>query len=273
MAVACLLALIAVQAAEARLSLFGRVLLPGRSSSGDTDLQDLLTNSDREEPESHPENSGEEMPGWVPESQKSSFDEDEHCLNWGFFFQTPYRDYTCCEGVRPNQELVELYSCIPFGSPHSWLAVCTYCGDGVCGSLECNWNCPEDCRPRPRCGNGVCEWTETVLKCPEDCCCPGNRCGDGNCDKGEKVSCPEDCPPELLNCGNGLCSWGENRWNCPEDCPGECGDEKCDKLEPLFCPQDCQIFPPASEKTSSEESNEAPSQRFSGFFSMLRRFR
>jgi hypothetical protein len=200
---------------ETRLSLFGRVLLPVRSSA-DTDLQDLLVNSDSQEQESSPEHTGEEMPEWVPEPQKSSFDEDNWCWRWGYFIQNEYLDFTCCEGVRPNHELVEREACLRWSRPgcrdaalpEFHLAVCTYCGDGICGPLECKawWNCPEDCLvfPRPFCGDGMCGWFESFLTCPEDCYNYHKRsirnkyyCGDGDCDKGERVSCPEDCFEEV----------------------------------------------------------------------------
>jgi hypothetical protein len=144
-----------------------------------------------------PQDCKEGIPEEVPESLKSSFDSANNCHNWGLFLGSDLSK--CCEGTRPKHELVNRRSCIPlcfrFGGYGMvvCLRACTYCGDGVCGPLECRWNCPEDCvlLPRPRCGDGVCNWFESPLTCSNDCW--GYWCGDGDCDKGERVSCPKDC--------------------------------------------------------------------------------
>lgn len=73
----------------------------------------------------------------------------------------------------------------------------------------------------------------------------GNKCGDGTCDLGEQLTCPQDCPNP---CGNGTCDLGE-QFLCPQDCPGggggggaSCGDGTCDAPaeNPFTCAQDCK---------------------------------
>ncbi len=92
------------------------------------------------------------------------------------------------------------------------------------------------------CGDGFCSVAEQQgCFCTEDC---GNcaQCGDGSCDPGEEVDCPQDCSV----CGDGVCAADESPASCPADCDGGgggggCGDGFCDAaaLEALTCPQDC----------------------------------
>jgi len=82
------------------------------------------------------------------------------------------------------------------------------------------------------CGDGACDSGEDV-SCPDDCLeLPGGEgtCGDLNCDVGEEDYCPKDCGGEELVyeksnqdkvfslCGNTICEEGEDELTCPEDC-------------------------------------------------------
>ncbi len=103
---------------------------------------------------------------------------------------------------------------------------CSECGNGVCGPIEDEWTCPEDCRRAAYCGDLFCEFDETAETCPQDC-----HCGWDTCDLDETPeTCPEDCPE---TCGDGDCdeSIGEDWLHCPIDCR-ECND-------PEF-PVDCE---------------------------------
>ena len=74
----------------------------------------------------------------------------------------------------------------------------------------------------------------------------GSKCGDGTCDLGEQLTCPQDCPNP---CGDGKCDLGE-QFLCPQDCGGgggggggaKCGDGTCDAPaeNPFTCTQDCK---------------------------------
>jgi len=57
------------------------------------------------------------------------------------------------------------------------------------------------------------------------------NCGNGTCEPGEEIVCPEDClPPEELLCGNGICDAEETFDDCPIDCPPE-------PIEPVTDPE------------------------------------
>ncbi len=77
--------------------------------------------------------------------------------------------------------------------------------------------------------------------CNSDCTCsPGGSSCDGNCDPGDSVTCPSDCPPV---CGDGWCSFGEY-CTCLSDCwssgPDTCGDNICNCGETSgTCSNDC----------------------------------
>ena len=86
----------------------------------------------------------------------------------------------------------------------------TVCGDDVCSGDEDTAACCADCP----CAEGTCN---PVLNT-----CVTTICGDGTCDAGEGITCPEDC----ARCGNGACDEGES---CCTDC-GCFGDEVCDPL-------------------------------------------
>jgi len=75
---------------------------------------------------------------------------------------------------------------------------------------------------------------EDSQNCPGDC-----YCGDGICDDYERESgtCSEDCPTTKMmgECGDGYCDAGEDI-NCPEDCIGNCDDDGiCDPGESCDC--------------------------------------
>ncbi len=54
-------------------------------------------------------------------------------------------------------------------------------------------------------------------------------CGDGICTVGERVGCPQDCPPV---CGDNVCCW-ETQAECPTDCyRGDSEDRGCYKTSP-----------------------------------------
>lgn len=149
------------------------------------------------------------------------------------------------------------------------------CGDGLCSDREDERTCPQDCG-EPGCGDGECGVGEDVASCPVDClpktcalkcgvfdeqapcqcdaecemygdCCEDKdtacaipECGDDVCADGEStVSCPKDCPPEVV-CGDGECADGES---CPGDCdPPTCKDICATYVEGAACQCDNQCI-------------------------------
>lgn len=124
------------------------------------------------------------------------------------------------------------------------------CGDGTCGDDETCATCPNDCpccdgvtcpdTPETFCGNGICDPGETCTSCHDDCgtfCC-----GNGVCEieNGEScASCEDDCglcPGDA--CGNGQCDLDETCSTC-EDCAcmglSGCVENACQKLCPVWC--------------------------------------
>jgi len=173
-----------------------------------------------------------------------------------------------------------------------------------CDPGETYFNCPLDCVCD---NNGKCEteYGEDYENCPNDCpvpanicdnddkCerdkgedednCPGDciksddtYCGDGTCDSGEDLTCPQDCEDhctnnkwdkdkfeEAIDCGgtcvpcvancneDNICEldYYENYVDCPNDC--SCGDGKCDSKESVsVCPEDCST---SSTTTTDQE--------------------
>jgi hypothetical protein len=117
------------------------------------------------------------------------------------------------------------------------------CGNRICDPGETDpWNisyCPQDCQTYGWCGDGICGPSESQYNCPQDC---GAICGDGRCAYGETpASCPSDCG----YCGNGICDWdrGESCSTCSTDCgtcKPYCGNYICDPGETAYsCPSDC----------------------------------
>lgn len=88
---------------------------------------------------------------------------------------------------------------------------------------EDSQNCPEDCY----CGDQMCDDYEMEFgTCTEDCpTALPTECGDGICDAGEDVDCPQDCQWEIV-CGNSLCDSGEDV-DCPQDCGAESETTGC----------------------------------------------
>jgi hypothetical protein len=89
---------------------------------------------------------------------------------------------------------------------------------------------------------------EDSQNCPGDC-----SCGDEICDDYERESgtCTEDCPTEVeAKCGDGNCDEGEDV-SCPEDCTGNCNDDgTCDANEGCDC-GDCTADDKCAEGGSS----------------------
>ncbi len=98
-------------------------------------------------------------------------------------------------------------------------SLCTYCGDGNCGTGENKCNCPEDCGEGCLGLGGQFMDFDTEGKCceglvPMDDCVPSEM----------GCACP-DCPCHIcLPCGDGECGPYENECNCPADC-GKCVEE------------------------------------------------
>lgn len=69
------------------------------------------------------------------------------------------------------------------------------------------------------CGDEVCDdYERETGECVKDCGAPPARCGDGTCDEGEDVSCPQDCTEGVCN-SDGVCDDDED-CDC-SDCWGE----------------------------------------------------
>jgi hypothetical protein len=106
------------------------------------------------------------------------------------------------------------------------------CGDGQCNRGEPS-TCPEDCGYGGYCGDGYCSGPETYSTCSQDCSSGGGGClaapeqrepvqgiyicGDGQCNRGEPSTCPEDCGYGGY-CGDGYCSGPETSSTCYQDC-------------------------------------------------------
>ncbi|HEY8377875.1 MAG TPA: hypothetical protein VIK91_15370, partial [Nannocystis sp.] len=128
------------------------------------------------------------------------------------------------------------------------------CGDGVKQDWEeCDDGSPTCIECVQTCGNGTCEEHETPENCPQDC-----LCGNGVCDPGEEMDCPQDCPDTAEDsagmCGDGICQMPqEDGTSCPQDC---C-DGICDPTGGEMCPMDCQcgngICDPGEEQSCPED--------------------
>lgn len=129
------------------------------------------------------------------------------------------------------------------------------CGDGTCEPGEeagGPFDCPEDCNSGCPGQGGDCFTADGTPGCDDVECCnavcavdpfccdvswdsicvneaielcqgTGPVCGDGVCEPGEELDCPDDCENPFI-CGDGTCFDGEDEF-CPDDCnfpePGE----------------------------------------------------
>lgn len=164
----------------------------------------------------------------------------------------------CCEGLTPIPDCKEdeIGGC---ACPNCPCFVCTWCGNGKCGTGENTCNCPEDCTVTPQCTadvdchdgddctddecvNGICK-NESVPGCPTECVKEGEI--------GSSMMTPMECCPGLKaiavatwdpvngfcgmasdiflcsKCGNGTC---ESDWENPCNCSGDC---KVDPVDPM----------------------------------------
>jgi hypothetical protein len=117
-------------------------------------------------------------------------------------------------------------------------------------------------------GNFYVDTYNISIQNPNNCIIPIEPvCGNDICDKGETVTCPDDCIllplkinlvidkktyevgeevklatlrlalPKAVICGDGICEEGENTTNCPDDClypPCDLQDPDCEKAQALF---------------------------------------
>jgi len=140
----------------------------------------------------------------------------------------------CCAG------LTAVMNCSLSACSKNSNKICTYCGNGVCGTGENAYNCPADCND---CVIG--------FKTNECCACPQkiSRSLIGTdswvaYEKGKdyrafpkKENCANiSCSPCNLNltscdakCGNGVCETGETAASCPADC-GATANKTCSDL-------------------------------------------
>lgn len=107
-------------------------------------------------------------------------------------------------------------------------SLCTYCGDGECGTGENLCNCPSDCDGECLGLGGTFLDFNTAGKC-----CPGLKpVPDCDIGPGDGCSCPK-CPCYIcLPCGDGVCGPFEHVCNCAEDCPEA---EKCVSTKKSEC--------------------------------------
>ena len=142
--------------------------------------------------------------------------------------------YGCCPGlvrVMNSWVIDENGVCQGFNMP---TAICTKCGDRVCGKGENKCNCPSDCvQPKTDClsdrdcvsDGGTCHmcfnkaWFlgDDIQKRSDGFNCQG--IGDSLC------YCKQGICTVTSICGDGACGIGENPTNCPKDCGTKGGDE------------------------------------------------
>ncbi len=143
------------------------------------------------------------------------------------------RTAECCTG------LTKILDCSESNCSKSSNSVCTYCGNGTCGTGENSYNCPADCGTTTNDnGKAKCSATGGVWKysdCASGCvyntkserAVGGKSCAavcikDFTCEcAGGKywASREEGCINNTADtCGNGICDLEESVANCPADC-------------------------------------------------------
>ncbi len=126
------------------------------------------------------------------------------------------------------------------------------CGNGVCqpGLGETHVNCAFDCPPpgctSQGCGTACGLVTDNCGQQQQCGACP-SQCGNGQCESGERMSCPQDCPSgchPLRHCGTrcGVIDDGCGSYLDCGPCTGVCGNNVCEGWRGethQSCPSDC----------------------------------
>lgn len=138
----------------------------------------------------------------------------------GEVFGEPAGSLVCCEGLVAvwHGEPDQFGNC---GADFFPAAICTACGDQVCGSAENFCNCPMDCPPPECIPEGE---TGPVTPNTPPCCDGLPPTGIAEVDPLTGECIPLDGAFLCTDCNDGICSPWENTCICPEDCP-EAGEE------------------------------------------------
>lgn len=183
-------------------------------------------------------------------------DEDEEGVDCGGVCEV-CKEKTCNNNGECNEEIGEDCDICP----DDCLTCEVLCIDGQRSTAanEENIDCGGYCKAcSDVCSvNGKCEIdlvsqgysdNEDSQNCPGDCSCGDEICDDYEMESG---TCTEDCPTTLTGeCGDGYCDEGEDV-DCPEDCTGNCNDDTiCDEAEGCDC-GDCAAEDRCAEGGSS----------------------
>ncbi len=144
----------------------------------------------------------------------------QDCGVEGEIFGEPAGTPVCCEGLVAvwHAEPDEFGNC---GADFMPSAICTACGDQVCGTAENFCSCPMDCPPPECISEGE---TGPVTPGAPPCCDGAQSTGIAEADPLTGECVPLDGAFLCTDCNDGICSPWENTCICAEDCP-ETGED------------------------------------------------